>query len=82
MNGVRQGGVLSPILLLSISTTYLLQELEKAEVGCFWNHHFVSAICYADDIALLAPTPSALRIMLDTCTHFAASHSIIPARHN
>lgn len=29
----------------------------------FWKHHFVGAVCYADDVALLAPSPSALRLM-------------------
>ena len=26
--------------------------------------HYVGSLCYADDIALLAPSPSALRILL------------------
>ena len=33
-------------------------------------------MCYADDIALLAPSPSALRIMLSTCEDFAESHGL------
>ena len=43
-------------------------------VGCFWKHCLVGAVCYADDIALLAPSPSALRLMLKTCT---LSHSLL-----
>ena len=35
--------------------------LENNGVGCFWKHHFVEAVCYADDVALLAPSPSALK---------------------
>ena len=75
-NGVRQGGVRSPILF----TTYiddLLHELESLGVGCHWRHHFIGAVCYADDIALLAPMQSALRLMLETCTHFAESHLLL-----
>ena len=75
-NGVRQGGVLSPILF-TIYVDELLDLLKSAGVGCHWNHHFVGAICYADDIALLAPSPAALRIMLRTCSSFAESHSLI-----
>ena len=41
-----------------------LLELERAGVG--WHHHFVGAVCYANDIALLAPSLSALWIMLGT----------------
>ena len=56
-NGVRQGGMLSPIpILLTVYIDDLLFELEKSGVGCYWNHHFVGAVCYADDIALLAPS--------------------------
>ena len=72
-NGVRQGGVLSFILF----TIYIDDELEKSSVGCYWNQHFVGAVCYADDITLLAPSPSALRIMLNTCTQFTTTHSLL-----
>ena len=70
-----KGGVLSPILF-TIYLDDLLLELERAGVGCYWRHHFVGAVCYADDIALIAPSLSALQIMLDTCIHYASSHSL------
>ena len=72
-NGVRQGGVLSPILF----TVYIDDLLQEKGVGCYWNQHFAGAVCYADDIALLAPSPSALRLMLSTCTSFAAAHCLV-----
>ena len=43
-------------------------------MGCFWKHHFVGAVCYADDVALLASSPSALRNMLSN--NFADSHHL------
>ena len=46
-------------------------------VGCYWRQHYVGAVCYADDIALLAPSPAALRLMLDACSCFASAHSLI-----
>ena len=76
LNGVRQGGVLSPILF-TVYVDDLLTELENKGVGCYWNNHFVGALCYADDIALLAPSPAALRLMLDTCSSFASSRSLL-----
>ena len=75
-NGVRQGGVLSP-LLFTVYIDDLLSQLEDAGIGCYWNHHYFGDICYADDIVLLAPSPSALRHMLHTCSIFAESHNLV-----
>ena len=32
--------------------------LEKEGVGCHWRHYYIGAVCYADDIVLLSPSPS------------------------
>jgi len=32
----------------------LLADLESSGVGCFWNQQFAGAVCYANDVALLA----------------------------
>ena len=58
--GVRQGSVLFPVLF-AVYFDGLLSELEGIGVGCYWGAHFVGAVCYADDIGLLAPCPSAMR---------------------
>jgi len=59
-NGVKQGGVLSPVIF-AIYIDGLLVKLSNANVGCFVGEFFVGALAYADDIVLLAPTPSAMR---------------------
>ena len=64
--GVRQGRILSPILFTVYIDDFLL-DLHQLGVGCFWKQHFVGALCYADDVALLAPSPCALRLMLNRC---------------
>ena len=66
-NGVRQGDVLSPILF-SVYLDGLPQKLADSGVGCHWGYLFAGAVCYADDIVLLAPCPSALRILLNICS--------------
>ena len=63
VNGVKQGGVLSPVIF-SVYFDGLLVRLEKARVGCHIGSYYVSALAYADDIVLLAPTPAAMRRML------------------
>ena len=74
-NGVRQGGVLSPILF-TIYIDNLLGDLCKLGVGCHWDSLFAVAVCYADDLVLLTPSPSALRVMLNCCESFAISHGL------
>ena len=74
-NGVRQGGVLSSVLF-SVYLDGLLQKLADSGVGCHWGNLFAGAVCYADDIVLLVPCPSALRILLDICSSYADTHGL------
>ena len=46
-----------------------------------WKHHFVGAVCYADDVALLAPSPSALRSMLNTCIILLNNTTLMPTTY-
>ena len=74
-NGVRQGSVLSP-LLFAVYLDGLLSELVECGVGCYWKNLFPGCLCYADDIVLLAPCPSALRIMLKICCKYGTDHGL------
>jgi hypothetical protein len=75
INGVKQGGVLSPVLFC-VYIDGLLTALTGAGVGCFIGDNFVGALAYADDIVLLAPSASALRTMLAICDQYANEYSI------
>ena len=74
-NGVRQGSVLSPILF-TIYLDGLLESLRASGLGCYWEDYFSGALCYADDLTILAPSPDALRKMLALCEEYAQSHCI------
>ena len=76
MNGVKQGGVLSPILF-AIYTDGLLKRLEDTGVGCHMGCRFMGALAYADDITLLAPCKFALSIMIDVCEQYASEFDIL-----
>jgi hypothetical protein len=62
-NGVKQGGILSPVLF-TLYVDILLEKLRSSNVGCHLGRTFCGALAYADDVALLAPTRSALKSML------------------
>ena len=75
-NGVRQGGILSPILFC-LYMDNLSMKLLEAKVGCNVNNVFINYMMFADDTALIAPSPMALHILIDCCVSFAASNDII-----
>jgi len=44
-------------------------------VGCYVGKFFVGALAYADDIVLLAPTPSVMWKLLQICEQYAQEYS-------
>jgi len=52
-------------------------KLSAAGVGCYMGSIFVGALAYADDIVLICPTPSALRLLLKVCDDFACEYDVV-----
>ena len=75
-NGVKQGGILSPVMF----TTYLdvlLRRLSVGHYGCHIGSVFCGAFAYADDITLLSPTLHGLSNMLGICGDFATEYQLL-----
>ena len=75
-NGIKQGGVLSPTLFC-IYFDELLTRLKKCGAGCYLGNQFVGALSYADDVALMAPTVSSAKKLLEVCGSFASEYDVL-----
>ena len=72
-NGVKQGGVLSPILF-SLYLDQLISWLRYIGMGCHMNVLLTGVFIYADDITLLAPSRASLALMLEQCESLSRTH--------
>jgi hypothetical protein len=54
----------------------LLQQLLRTGSGCHIGTHFVGPLTYADDIVLVALTPTAMREMLSICNRLAMNNDV------
>ena len=75
LNGVKQGGVLSPVLFC-LYLDVLLNKLYHTGVGCYLGPYFCGALAYADDVILLSPTLSGAKSMLNVCAKFSSDYNV------
>ncbi len=75
-NGVKQNGVLSPILF-SIYLDGLLTKLNKKGVVCHMGNYCVRCLAYADDLTFTAPSRKALQTMISIWEGYAVDYDVI-----
>ena len=75
-NGTRQGAILSPIFW-AVYADPLLQHLRGLGLGAHVGGIFAGAVCYADDVLLIAPTKSSMQRMLFEMEEFAKESNIM-----
>ena len=75
-NGVRQGGIMSP-LLYNVYIDDLNNELNKCSVGCTISGVRINNLSYADDMTLLAPSLTGLQLLVNICESYGIKHDIL-----
>jgi len=63
LNGVKQGGVLSPILFI-VYIDSLIDRLQSSGIGCHVGNRYVGVFGYADDLTLISPS---IRFIMIEC---------------
>ena len=73
--GTKQGGISSPGYF-SIYINDMVDLLRKSGVGCHLINIFIGCILFADDLALLSPSRSALQQMIDICRTYCQRYCL------
>ena len=74
-NGIRQGGVISPVLFC-VYMDELLRTLESKGHGCWIGQHYYGGSGFADDLTLLNPSVNGMREMVKICDEFGDEYSV------
>ena len=74
-NGVRQGGVLSP-LLFNVYVNELSELLNKSGIGGNMGGTIINHMLYADDICIVSLSSSGLQQLLNICHDYCELHDL------
>ena len=75
-NGVRQGGILSP-LLFNVYVDDLSIRLNKLNIGCTIGGMVINHILYADDLVLISPSTHGLSKLINECQKYGIECDIV-----
>ena len=72
-NGVKQGGILSP-MLFNVYMDDLSIKLNQSGIGGVIGGHLINHLCYADDLCLISLSSAGMQKLLDMCSTYATEH--------
>ena len=74
-NGVKQSGIISPILF-NVYMDGLSVLLDSFNIGGQIGHTFHIHLCYADDLCLLSLSSAGMYKLLNLCSKYAVDYSL------
>ena len=75
-NGVRQGGILSP-LFFNVYMDCLSESLSNTQTGCNVGGVMINHLMYADDMVIISPSAKGLQRLVDICAVYGQIHDIL-----
>ena len=68
-NGVKQGGILSPVLF-NLYMDGLSKRLTMCRTGCMVGERLLNHLMYADDLVIMTPSSAGLQQLLRVCSDY------------
>ena len=75
-NGVKQSGVISPILF-NIYMDKLCITLNRSGIGGYLGNVFLNHLCYTDDLCLISLSSTRMQQLLNMCQKYAMDHQLL-----
>ena len=76
-NGVKQGGILSPILFNVYNMDQLSVKLNASNIGGDIGCVSVNHLCYADDICLISLSSAGMQQLSNICDTYAKEYDLL-----
>ena len=74
-NGVKQGGIISPVLF-NVYMDDLSCELNRSNIGGRIGGEIVNHLSYADDLCLICLSSAGMQKLLNVCSKYTTKHSL------